>query len=163
MESNQTCRVEIPDLQPETDSKENNLDAWEQLNSKLNNDSEIWSFFKKVIYTELIDKYLSCFTQGQSYPTLDIKFQKVVNFFAKKYLSGQNRNEFLASVKFFKDHPAINEQILDYAVTLAMGFHEDFSNDVLNPLEVNEELFFSTKDNQEDNELAGNDYSLHIK
>ena len=44
----QKCKVEIPDLQPETDSKEKDLMAWELLNNRLKNDSKIWEFFKKV-------------------------------------------------------------------------------------------------------------------
>ena len=90
-----------------------------------------------------------------------------MEFFAKKYLSGQDRNKYLASVQFFKDNPLINEQILDYAVTLAMGYHEDFSNDVMNPLEMAQELFFPSNQEQEgeeyDSDSAGNDYSLFIK
>ena len=48
VETRQKCKVEIPDLQPETDSKERDLMAWELLNNKLKNDSQIWAFFKKV-------------------------------------------------------------------------------------------------------------------
>ena len=168
VETRQKCKVEIPDLQPETDSKERDLMAWELLNNKLKNDSQIWAFFKKV--PSYIDNLNILYGpvnmfQGQKYPTLDIKFQKVVEFFAKKYLSGQDRNKFLASVQFFKEHPDINEQILDYSVTLAMGYHEDFSSDVINPLEINQELFFPSNQEGEDydSETAGNDYSLFIK
>lgn len=42
-----------------------------------------------------------------------------------------------AKICFFKAHPLVNEILLDYATNMAILKREDFSNDIINPIEVN--------------------------
>ena len=56
--------------------------------------------------------------------------------FAKKYLISEKRKNLFAKLAFFKEHPKINEQVLDYAVTITIITRNDFSSDIPNPVEV---------------------------
>ena len=64
--------------------------------------------------------------------------------FAKKYLISEKRKSLFAKLTFFKEHPKINEQILDYAVTITILTRKDFSSDIPNPLEVNRFVIVQT-------------------
>ena len=45
---------------------------------------------------------------------------------------------------FFKAHPLVNEQLLDYASSIAILSRRDFSNDIINPIETDSEILDSS-------------------
>ena len=77
--------------------------------------------------------------QGTRAPTLDKQFMTVASGFYKKYLLKEKGrfSSILALIAFFKDHPSVNEQILDYAVTTAIFANsKKMAKDIPSPLEV---------------------------
>lgn len=68
-------------------------------------------------------------------------------------------------VAFFKDHPSVNEQLLDYAVTAAIvADKKNLAKAIPSPVEVDDVFFHHPEmlsDDVEDSP-AGNDYSLYL-
>ena len=60
-----------------------------------------------------------------------------MTYFAKKYFNDNERKDnVFAKICFFKAHPKINGEFLDYAVARGVLSRKDFSNDIINPVEV---------------------------
>ena len=70
-------------------------------------------------------------------------------------------------VAFLKDHPSVNEQLLDYAVTAAIfNDKKNLAKAIPSPVEVDDVFFHhpesgSGVDDHED-ASSGNDYSLYL-
>ena len=77
-------------------------------------------------------------TSFQSKPvaTLSLNFRAAVSYLAREFLLGRRKQEFYGKICFLNSHPKINRQLLDYAVTSAVLSENDFSHDLLSPLEV---------------------------
>ena len=57
--------------------------------------------------------------------------------FADVYLNSvKDYYQLLATIYFLTHHPAVNEQILDYSITITLVHRDDTSLEVANPLEV---------------------------
>ena len=70
-------------------------------------------------------------------------------------------------VAFFKDHPSVNEQLLDYAVTAAIfADKKNLAKAIPSPVEVDDVFFHhpELKGDSDDveNMPSGNDYSLYL-
>ena len=58
--------------------------------------------------------------------------------FAKKYLIPEKKYEnLLSKIAFFKDHPDINEKLLDYALTMKiLSSKKKIAHEIPSPIEV---------------------------
>ena len=80
--------------------------------------------------------YLKQFKKGVHAPTLSPIFSEAKCLFALEFLfQYQNFPELMSNIAFFKHHPGINEQILNYAVVSVLLNRKDTSNE-LSTLEV---------------------------
>ena len=68
---------------------------------------------------------------------MDNRFRTAVKWFTLKFLLKEEMENLFAKICFFKAHPLVNEILLDYATNMAILKREDFSNDIINPIEVN--------------------------
>ena len=67
----------------------------------------------------------------------------------------------VSKIAFFKDHPDINEKLLDYAVTMKIiSSKKEIAHEIPNPIDV-DDVFFEKVERQEDTK-SGNDYSLYM-
>ena len=46
-------------------------------------------------------------------------------------------NDLLATIAFLQYHPLVNEDLLEYAIVIALAHRKDTYFDALNPIEVN--------------------------
>ena len=69
---------------------------------------------------------------------MDKNFRNIVLWFAEKYLIKEGMENLFAKVCFFKAHPLVNEIVLDYAINFVILKRDDFSNDIISPIEVTE-------------------------
>ena len=75
--------------------------------------------------------------QGQHAETLTEKFNHCQNKLADEFLIPEtNYENFVAILAFLKEHPRVNEQVLQYAFVTAMLQRDDISHSVPNPIEV---------------------------
>ena len=80
---------------------------------------------------------LNTFLQGLHPPTLTNDFTDATSKFADVYLNSvKDYYQLLATIYFLTHHPAVNEQILDYSITITLVHRDDTSLEVANPLEV---------------------------
>jgi len=82
------------------------------------------------------DKLLSHFPRGTIPSDFDNLFHTTVKKFAKKYLLKEKVDNLAAKIAFFVDHERVNKKLLNSAVTWTILKREDFSNDIPNPLQV---------------------------
>ena len=67
----------------------------------------------------------------------------------------------LSKIAFFRDHPDINEKLLDYAVTMTIiSSKKKIAHEIPNPIDV-DDVFFEKTETKEDTK-SGNDYSLYM-
>jgi len=82
------------------------------------------------------DELLSHFPRGTMPGDISKLFYTTVRKFAKKYLLKEKVDNLAAKIAFFVDHERVNKKLLNSAVTWTILKREDISNDIPNPLEV---------------------------
>ena len=74
--------------------------------------------------------------QGE-YPTeFDRNYMSTVSYLADEYLLNESKEDLFAKICFMKPHPMMNKQLLNAAIIKTILGRPDFSNDILNPMEV---------------------------
>ena len=69
--------------------------------------------------------------------TFSPDFSKAVKKFTKQFLSpAKSYSDLVAVIVFLKEHPLVNEKLLEYAVTATIINRADVSTDLISPLEV---------------------------
>ena len=64
-------------------------------------------------------------------------FRKVSRKFAEKFLINEEYESLLSKIAFFKEHPKVNDKVLDHAVTIAILSSKDkLAHEIPSPLEV---------------------------
>lgn len=75
--------------------------------------------------------------QSHRPPTFSKSFRKVSRKFSEKFLINEDYETMLSKIAFFKEHPKINDKILDYAVTIAIiASKGNLAHEIPSPLEV---------------------------
>ena len=70
-------------------------------------------------------------------PTLSKPFRAACRKFAKTFLIPELKySDLLAKIAFFKEHPKVNEKLLDYSVTMTILSKPTFAHEIPSPLEV---------------------------
>ena len=96
--------------------------------------------FKKVnkASTSLFDPMLIVFwLQGTVPLTFRPDFSEAVKKFTKQFLfPAKSYSDLVAVIVFLKEHPLVNEKMLEYAVTATIINRADVSTDIILPLEV---------------------------
>ena len=82
------------------------------------------------------------FIQGTRPGTFDELYRDTVEHLAEKQLTIDSKEIMFAKICFLKSHPKLNKHLLDAAITKAILLRNDFSNDILNPIEVRHFLSF---------------------
>merc|ERR1712142_325718 len=145
-EIEESCRQTIPDP---ISGKSNGI-SWK--------DQKYWKHLDKQLQN---DKLLSYFPKGERPPDLSLLFKASRKKFAEKYLVHGTMDHLQAKIAFFTDHERVNKQLLVSAVSLAMLTRNDTSQDVPNPIEV-DDVFFRKQQENGTSESGGEDYSLYI-
>ena len=69
--------------------------------------------------------------------TFSPDFSEAVKKFTKQFLSpAKSYSDLVAVIGFLKEHPLVNEKLLEYAVTATIINRPDLSTDLISPLEV---------------------------
>ena len=69
--------------------------------------------------------------------TFSPDFSEAVKKFNKQFLSpAKSYSDLVAVIVFLKEHPLVNEKLLEYAVTATIINRPDLSTDLISPLEV---------------------------
>lgn len=147
------------------------------MNQQLKNEKEL---HKK---DATLYKYFK-FPKGTRPPTLSMLFRNATSDFADNHLIPERDfGNLLAKVAFLKEHPDINEVLLDYATTTTiMADKNNLAKDIPSPAEVRkilryrvgkllsaqlnlifqmDDVFFDKKD-IENITQGGNDYNLYM-
>ena len=128
-EEDSDCSIELPDYK-----------AGEKSLEKLNDEvmaAEYLKKFKKVISFYWFRLWLSFFfIQGKRAPTFDPDFPKAAKKFAWEFLLHVKYEDLVARMEFFREHPRVNEEILDYAFVEAQMRRKDLALEPPNPIEV---------------------------
>ena len=75
--------------------------------------------------------------KGHRPPTFSKSFRNVSRKFSEKFLLNADYDSLLSKIAFFKEHPKVNDKVLDYAATIAIISSKDkLSHDIPSPLEV---------------------------
>ena len=82
------------------------------------------------------------FIQGTRPGTFDNLYKATVDYLAKEHLIIDSKEIMFAKICFLKSHPTLNKHLIDAAITKSILLRDDFSNDILNPIEVRYFLFF---------------------
>jgi len=117
-----------------------------------------WDDLDKIVQQ---DKLLSHFPKGKRPSGFSNLFHIVKKDFAKKYLLNVTSEDLQARIDFFRDHELVNEKLLYHAVIQTILLRNDMSNDVPNPLEV-DDVFFSKIVKDDDSKSFGEDFDLRI-
>ena len=75
--------------------------------------------------------------QGTVPLTFRPDFSEAVTKFTKQFLfPAKSYSDLVAIIVFLKEHPLVNEKLLEYAVTATIINRADVSTDIISPLEV---------------------------
>ena len=74
--------------------------------------------------------------QGVRASTFDPAFKTAAKKFAEEFLLHGKYEDLVARMEFFKEHPGVNEEILDYAFVEAQIKRTDLALCPPNPIEV---------------------------
>ena len=75
--------------------------------------------------------------QGTVPLTFRPDFSEAVTKFTKQFLFPEKSySDLVAIIVFLKEHPLVNEKLLEYAVTATIINRADVSTDIISPLEV---------------------------
>ena len=81
--------------------------------------------------------YLILFDFQGEYPAeFDRNYISTVSYLADEYLIHESKENLFAKICFMKPHPMMNKQLLNAAIIRTILLRSDFSNDILNPIEV---------------------------
>ena len=84
------------------------------------------------------------FIQGTLPATFDIKYRKTVDYLARRHLVSCSAELLFAKICFLKSFTGMNKHLIDAAITKSILLRPDFSNDILNPIEVRMKIFYLT-------------------
>ena len=116
-----------------------------------------WYDLDKVLYNILKESDMLQYKKGQHAPTFDNLFLKSADKLADSYFpKSLSFSKFSERLVLAKDNALVNEDLLNYAFTIAKLKRKDCSNDILSPLDSDSFVtFFNVKLTETE---AGSDY-----
>ena len=80
---------------------------------------------------------IALYFQGITPITFSPVFSEAVRKLTKQFLLPiEKYGDLLAVIAFLKEHPSVNEKLLEYAVTATIIIRDDVATEIISPMEV---------------------------